>query len=320
MAIPPNVMLVLDKSGSMVANSWDHDGDAMTPTITRWNSLHNVATFILNGFDAQINFGATLFPSLAAQAVYGANACPVQAMPEVAVAPMSGMDILAAIPAATGEESLINGATPATAGINTALAHLQTLDPAIQRFIIFITDGAANCSADSMTSAEYMENYDTHLPEAVAAALTAEVPTFVVGIDIKDVETGVGNDGSPQANTYQKLNEVADAGGKARPGAEKFYNAANETELQMALQDIAGAVISCTIPLDPPPDMMQMNYVEITINNMVYTPVTDCATEDGFIYSNLPALDEITLCGAACDEFKAAMGILEAKYGCPPAG
>ena len=48
--------------------------------------------------------------------------------------------------------------------------------------------------------------------------------------------------------------------------------------------------------------------------------VTDCATEDGWVYSNPDGpYDAIILCGTACDALGAA-GTLDATFGCPPPG
>ncbi|HEY0133836.1 MAG TPA: hypothetical protein VGB85_07140, partial [Nannocystis sp.] len=89
--VTPNVMLVLDKSGSMVSmpsGYWDHDNDdpnddgvkdsdpnmmeAATPRITRWQSLHEVVEFIVGAFDNSMNLGMVLFPSTTAKADYSA--------------------------------------------------------------------------------------------------------------------------------------------------------------------------------------------------------------------------------------------------------
>ncbi|RMG93416.1 MAG: VWA domain-containing protein [Deltaproteobacteria bacterium] len=385
MAVPPNVILVLDKSGSMVANTWDHDQNPMTPDVTRWQSLHAVVTNIANNFDAAINLGMQLFPSLAAQNTYGAAACTVEATPEVPVQPMNGAAVLAAMPPANADSSIIKGGTPATAAIVAASDHLKTLDAQIPRAIILVTDGAANCGGT--TDQEKMELYDEQLPVVVGDLYQNDgIPTYVVGIDMKneivgcgtgsnvdncgecsnnpntvcdeDTDCGAGNtcepfvgkcsmttsdlcandmgcpmgetcspqpvgiDGSPLANPWKRLNDVAMAGGVPKNGGmdpEKFYNATNEAELQAALDAIAGAVISCTVPLDPPPEPIQENWTEIEVDGMVWPKVMDCATEDGWMFTQ-PDLSEIQLCGAACDAFKAAGGALDATYGCPPAG
>ena len=323
-AIPPNVMLVLDKSGSMVQNSWDADADPMTPDETRWLSLHNVVSFIVTTFDTEINFGANLFPSEAAIQSYSDLACLVDDTPEVPVMMMNAQGVLDGIPPADADGSDIAGATPATAGIQAALDHLKTLDPTVDRFMILVTDGAANCAAQyecpvGSSSCELFETYDTDLPAVVGSAFTDDsIPTFVVGIDIVDALQGEGVDGNPEANTFDELNIVAEAGGRARDGTEKFYNASNEIELQEALQEIAGQVVSCTIPLEPEP--VHPNFVEIVVGGDVIPRVDDCETEDGWVFVNPEGpYDSITLCGTACEALAEA-GELDANYGCPPPG
>ncbi|MCR9166171.1 MAG: VWA domain-containing protein [bacterium] len=324
-AVPPNVVLVLDKSGSMVFNSWDADNDPMTEEETRWRSLHDVVSFVVGSFEAEINFGAVLFPSTAAIEELGAGACIVNAEPEVPVASNNADGVLDGIPSA-GATSTIIGATPATAGIQTALTHLKTLDENIDRFMILITDGAANCGADADTTecpgpgCGLMEVYDGNLPTVVGDAFTVDgVPTFVIGIDILDDLVGEDpNDGQVAANTFTELNTVAEAGGRAREGDEKFFNATNEIELQDALSEIAGQVVSCTIPLSEEPT--DPDFVEIEIGGMLYERIEDCETEDGWTYLNPEGpFDAIQLCGAACDAL-ADSGELDATFGCPPPG
>lgn len=321
-AVPPNVVLVLDKSGSMLID-WDADGDPGTPDVTRWSSLFNVVESVVTTFDDEINFGAGLFPSNDATTQLGAGACAVESAVEVPVAPHNAAAILAGIPAASADD--LQGATPTTAGIQVALDHLQTLDPDVGRFLILVTDGAACCGANADTSmcpglgCGLLEQYDAQVAQVVANAYTElAIPTFVVGIDIIDELLGVGNDGVPEANTFAELNLVAIAGGKPRAGSEKFFNARNEDDLQAALSDIAGQVVSCTVPLAEPP--LDPEFVEIEIGGNPLARVEDCATEDGWMFADPDGpFDAIVLCGAACDAL-AQSGELQAIYGCPPPG
>ncbi|MBV1858933.1 MAG: VWA domain-containing protein [Nannocystaceae bacterium] len=324
-AVPPNVVLVLDKSGSMVQQEWDADNDPVTAEETRWRSLHDVVSFVVGTFESEINFGAVLFPSTSAIAELGAGACVVNAEPEVPVAATNAAGVLDGIPGA-GAVGTIIGATPATAGVQTAINHLNTLDENIDRFMILITDGAANCGAGADTGmcpglgCGLMEDYDTNLSSVVGDAFSNDgVPTFVIGIDILDQLLGEEpDDGQVGANTFTELNTVAEAGGRARDGDEKFFNATNEIELQDALAEIAGQVVSCTIPLSEAPT--DPDFVEIEIGGMTFERVEDCETDDGWVYSNPEGpYDAIELCNAACDAL-AESGELDATFGCPPPG
>ncbi len=322
-AVPPNVVLVLDKSGSMVQNSWDADSDPKTAEETRWRSLHDVVSFVVGTFEAEINFGAVLFPSTSAIAELDAGACFVNTTPEVPVAGLNAAEVLDGIPPANATTSTIVGATPATAGVQTALDHLKTLDESIDRFIILITDGAANCGAEADTSmcpgisCGLMVDYDLNLPLVVGDAFATDaIPTFVIGIDILDEE--VSEPGQVAVNTFTELNAVAEAGGRARDGSEKFFNATNELELQDALAEIAGQVVSCTIPLSEEPT--DPDFVEVEIGGMAFERVGDCESEDGWVYVNPKGpYDAIQLCNAACDAL-AESGELDATFGCPPPG
>ena len=336
----PRVMLVLDKSGSMVnaGGFWDADGDdadgdgfvdgdpnmtPATPKITRWNSLYSVVDFIVAGFESRMDFGAVLFPSIEATKDYDVRACPVNGEPEVPVGPDQGQTILDTIPAATDVSIL--GGTPAAQGITTALGGLPPAEMLPEgeedlRYIVLVTDGAANCAIDGVTTEELFETYDEHLPENVAAAREAGVPTFVVGIDISDVPSKVFDDGNPDAtNTYERLNELAELGGQPREGAEKFYNTVNQVELQAALMKISEVITSCTFGLNS--ELTKYQYVRELIVETGMTPleydtneVTDCAAESGWRFTDATR-SAIELCGDACTAYKAT-GKVDIVFDC----
>ncbi|MCY1061093.1 VWA domain-containing protein [Nannocystis sp. SCPEA4] len=338
--VTPNVMLVLDKSGSMVTPDkgyWDHDGDdanndmikdddpnmmePATPRITRWKSLYSVVDFITTTFENSMNLGAVLFPSKMAASAYNATACPVNMTPEVEIAPMNGQAILNAIPGADETDMTIKGGTPATKGVKAALGELGTIQDGQPQFIILVTDGAANCAEDAANNAELFEQYDDNLAAVVGDAFTnLNIPTYVVGIAIKDETSAMTNDGNPDnTNTFQKLNELADTGGRPRAGDTKFYDTQNQVELQMALEEISMQILSCTISLDPVPKYP--DYVEVSVNGMAYgnTQVANCdGSEDGWMFTS-PDMNEIILCGKACADFQMS-GVLDAQYRCPNSG
>ncbi|MCA9649852.1 MAG: VWA domain-containing protein [Myxococcales bacterium] len=307
---PTNVVLVLDKSYSMVDHSWDHDGDPGTEPVTRWNSLHGSVSFIVEEFDDGLNFGAVLFPAVDVPDNEWATACEVSPEPDAPVAPMGGEAVLAALP---GPEAMdLYGGTPASGGITTALDHLDTLDDGLPQALILVTDGAANCMEGTTNNAVFTL-YDEHLPELVAEAYGRGIPTFVVGIDIVD---GIAD--YPQDNPYERLNEVAIAGGYPRPGTEKFHNAQDEEQLRAAISQVTSQ-IGCTIPLEMPPELPDL--LSIVIDGQEIPWVDSCNGVDlGWSYVNPDGpYDEIELCGDACDSLH-QVGTLSAHYNCIPQG
>ena len=299
-------MLVLDKSGSMVAEPlgmWDHDNDPNTADVTRWSSLHQVVDAVATEFEGSINFGAQLFPGVDAIADYSEVACVINEDIDIAVATMNRAAILAGIPAA--DDITLRGGTPITAGITTALAHLKTLDPDVPRAILLVTDGAANCTADAESTALF-ENYDESVHDVVGDAFTVDgIPTYVVGVGIEDLTTEVKKDGNPHGvNTFTRLNELATDGGKPKTDPnEKFFNTVNQIELAAALDEIAFDTLTCIITLDSP--AFAPEQTAIAIDGMLIPKVADCGTENGWVYTHPDGpFDAIELCGTACGGLK----------------
>ncbi|MCA9700814.1 MAG: VWA domain-containing protein, partial [Myxococcales bacterium] len=311
--VVPNVMLVLDKSGSMLT-LWDHDADPNTAQITRWHSLHNVVEFMLNNFADLFELGAQLYPSTNATNQYNINACLVNDPPEVAVAPNNAIAVLLGIPVAGSQN--IRGGTPTSAGMSSAIDHLVGLNDSDPSAIILVTDGAANCRTDAPTEFDRFEVYDPNLlPMVTDAYDNLGIATYVIGIDISNELTMVVLDGEPDAiNPTVQLNEVAIAGGKPKGGDEDFYQAQNEIELMEAMQAIIDDAASCKVLLDPIPAFP--NLLEVVVDNVVVPKVMDCDNEDGWMYS-ADDFSELTLCGSWCAMSQDAE-VVKAEYYCDP--
>jgi hypothetical protein len=327
--VPPRVMLVVDASGSMVLaqNKWDHDLDDLTPDVTRWFSLHGVVDTVMTNFGAAMHSGLQRFPSAAAcdpHPCYNATSCTTETTPEVDSALDNGQAILAALPGADADDTEIEGGTPATKGIVSAINHLLDQPEDLPNYILLVTDGAANCNT-TLPFPDYIEFYDETLPITVEDAnMDLGITTFVVGIDIVDMLVGQNADGAPEANPYERLNDVALAGGAPKNGgmdAEKFFNATNQGELLLALEEILGEVTDCEIDLTMqeggPPDPIQIPFVSFESDGMLVPgPVDDCATEDGWTWVEVGLI--VTFCGTYCDDFKNGAASFDGTYGCPP--
>ena len=348
---PPPVMLVLDKSGSMVNNAWDHDGDPGTADETRWATLYTVTDFILTNFESSIKFGLQLFPSTAATTSCANDpacpACDVAATPEVPIAIDNRAAILAAMPAMSADSDSVAGATPAAGGMVNAKA---ALDDAVANgdtgpAIVLITDGAANCGLqwanepcefpgdDTSASCELMDYFDDQLEPLIAGYYAngdpGSVPTYVVGIDIQDVVSDPNSEYNfsvDNTNVFTELNAIAEAGGVPQMGgSSSFYNATNEAELQAALSLIAGELTSCIIELDPQPEVGQIPFVEFFMGGstepLAKLDITeaecDAGLEDGWIWVEEGV--SVMFCGTACDTLKMTLEV-EGIYGCEPIG
>jgi hypothetical protein len=213
----------------------------------------------------------------------------------------------------------MKGGTPATKGLKLAINELVAAPADQPKFMIFVTDGAANCQENAPDTTTLFEVYDDKVATTVADALAMGIKTYVVGIDISQEVSGAAKDGNPDnTNTYEKLNLVADAGGVPRPGDEKFYNTTNQNELQAALDMISMQILSCTIDLNPLPKYPK----NVEVSPYGNVQVMDCMTEDGWHY--LPQVNpddplQVELCGKACSDFQMT-GKLDIQYRCPISG
>jgi len=319
--VAPSVMLVLDKSGSMVNDPngyWDHDLDPETPEVTRWNSLFTAVDLTVHQFDNALNLGVVLFPAITATASYDEMACVVAAEPAAPLAAMNAATIVESLPGPLTDATMMAGGSPATRGLRVAITALADA-PAGPRFMILVTDGAANCQEDPPDELARFEAYDENLEPTAAAAAAMGIKTYVVGIAISQTVSDATKDGVPDStNTYEKLNQLALAGGVPRPGAEKFFNTTDQAGLQAALDTIAREVLGCRLTLTPPP-----KYPE-SVEVMPYgaAQVADCSSEDGWMFAPMVGgsdLAQIVLCGEACADYQSS-GKVDLQYRCPGAG
>jgi hypothetical protein len=330
---PARVMLVLDKSGSMLTK-WDHDNLESTLDQSRWVSLLSVVQSITTQFDDSIDFGAQIYPSADAKAVWSTEACLVEESPEVPLAPHNGSTIMATL--RSFDAAMIKGGTPTTEGMKSAIAHLDHLKMNTgETSIVLITDGSANCDQSSEACADdgesqaclddMFEAYDENLEPSVADAFSNHgYATYVVGIDIAN--EFIDKPGNPKVNPYQALNDLAIAGGKPRANPyERFYNATNEDELQSALHAIAAEIRTCVVALSAPPNMPPApNQVEFVSFRLVGEEVpflrgaTSCTGHHGWRWTDPSGpYESIEVCGSWCDILKMEAKI-DGVYRCEP--
>lgn len=261
-AVPPNVLILLDRSGSM-------DGDINGTS--KYEIAQTAITNLLSTYGATVRFGLSVYPR--------DNNCGAGNI-NVDVGPGTATDINTAIGANTPN----NGLTPIGDTLDALATYTPLQDTTRENYVLLITDGSETCDGDG---------------EAAVTALrgqTPEVQTFVVGF-------GSGIDAGA-------LNDMAQAGGTALAGGPPFYYQADDAvSLNMALDAIGGAVLSCTYVLDQVPESADF---------FVYfddVPISE-SMSDGWSYD--PDSNTVTFTGAACDSLRAGdVSDLVIVHNCP---
>jgi hypothetical protein len=278
---PPDLLIVLDRSGSMSAPP-----PVFPPIFTpKWNIMRDGLHTVTVAKDQQIKFGLLEFPS--------DDNCAADATPEVPIMLGSSGPIASYF---AGRSP--NGNTPAHIGLSSALAYFNSIPVnSAGRYVLFATDGLPNCSGGDPNTAS-----NTETIAAVTALAGAGIPTYVLGF-------GTSILGDPTV-----LNDAAVAGGKPRPGATKYYEANNANDLNQALNAIAGGVIlpSCSYQLSSLPPIP--DDVTVTVNG-VAVPRSTMHT-DGWDY--YPDAMTITFFGSYCTQIMSgAITDVSFVYGCP---
>jgi len=240
---PPEVYLVLDRSGSMIEQG-------STPSQTRWQEMNAAVSLVLNEYEDSIRFGVLTYPS--------DNLCRISG-PQVPVGLFHSSAIKHHL-----EQALPAGGTPTAAALNNAAQSLQDLgDQASAKFIVLATDGGPNCNHSLSAKPQCVCTHAasdyccTSFPLACYAGHTCLDEENVLAVlkrlneQLNIFTFVIGLDGTSEYKTL--LNQMAKAGGVPRSGEVSYIPAANKAELMDALQAIAVKVVSCEISFGQTP-------------------------------------------------------------------
>jgi hypothetical protein len=210
---PADVLLVLDRSGSMEYSVLsDSNCTGVAGCTTRWSALTWAVNATLTDTAVSINWGLKLFSSL------GNAACGVNSGVEVPVGASSGLVIttqIANVPP--------SGNTPTAQAIAAATAYLQTVTDHNTKSILLATDGEPNCGESGATTSNVVATV-----AAISAAKNAGFQVYVIGIG-----PSVGN-----------LDSFAIAGGTTH-----YYSATSQQDLASAFESIGQGAAACTFSL-----------------------------------------------------------------------
>jgi hypothetical protein len=299
MPVPPDILIVQDKSGSMANNDSDKGCTGGCGTSSKWSQVSAALTTVVTSTDTNINWGLKFFSD---DGTCGASADPV-----VTVGAGNGSAVSMAISKASP-----GGNTPTRDAITTGAAYMATLTDTNPKYLLLATDGLPNCPVGcaGMTGKLPSTCTNTDNPSedmaaemAVSAAVAQGFKVFVIGI---------GNVSTAQAT----LNQLAVNGGVPQTGGTTSYYAATDpTALENALNAIVGQVASCTISLASAP--AGFNNVAISADTAAGTPIEiPQDPTNGWSYG--PGMQSVNLNGTSCDSLKnGTYSNFQFYYACP---
>jgi hypothetical protein len=220
-AVPPNILITLDRSGSMEERVGGFGSDS------KWEVALDAVDTLLAQYGDQITFGLYLFPGSDQDCDQGG-----QCQPGV-------MAVDVGSPASDITSYLANAGTcrfgtPIKAALDDIADYAGLEDPSKSNYVLLITDGEDNCGSR-----------DPEVEVALLRQESPEIQTYVVGF-------GGGVDPS-------QLNAMADEGGNALSGNTRYYQADDAAQLDQALATIGGDVLGCDYAIPsavPDPDQL----------------------------------------------------------------
>src|SRR5450432_1266793 len=166
-ALPPDHLIVLDRSGSMNqdASGMMCRGAACAGT-SKWDQMTAAINQVVAMTETTVNWGIKFFGN--------DNSCGVVDGATVPPAPSNAMAIATAIADPVNKPG---SNTPTAAGELSAGTYLATLTDPNPKFILMATDGQPNCAGGVANTTDDMATIT-----AVGTVKTMGYPTFVIGI------------------------------------------------------------------------------------------------------------------------------------------
>ena len=278
MNLPPDVLIVLDRSGSM--NDDLNDQPCGAGCTSKWTTAVQTLSSYLPTVTT-VNWGLKLF------ATDRGGTCSVNAGAEVAPAANNATAIINRLNMTTAGSS-----TPTTAAMKAASAYLKTVNDGNPKFILLATDGiptcgTAACAAGVNTGGGSMNQCDD--ANAIAAVKTVHdtdgIPTFVLGI---------GTANSPGDST---LSQMAVNGGFPRNDTPQYYPIGSADDLTQAFMSITQTVGQCFFSVTPALTSTQ------TVGGVTYDGGSIPAdARNGY---TVVGKNGVQLNGQSCDDFMA---------------
>jgi hypothetical protein len=292
-AVPPNLLILLDRSGSM-------NGDVPDTDLNRWEVAKLAIEQVTTSFDDKIRFGLGTYSACVGNGCSaGTVVVPIADQNAGAINGFLATTVGAGSNDGQGVDNdglieyLCDSGDPETSTGKSLQA--QVGNPTLQDLerdnaILLITDGAE--------SGECIDDGNDG-PTAAGNLFGQSTPVKVFAVGFGGANLG-------------EIDDIAEAG-----GTMTGYLADQADELDLALEQIANAVATCTFELDQvPPDA---NEIFVFFDKDPAGVPSD--PNNGWTYD--PMTNTVTFHGAACDAIKGGTVVdIDIVYGCnePPIG
>lgn len=270
----PEVMLVLDRSGSMSTSL----GSA-----SRWSTLVNALEVALPPINDSMELGLSVFPA----ASTSGQECGVDEVPVLWPATGQVSTLLSKIRSTT-----LVGGTPTALAVDAAASALTSEKP---RAMVLATDGLPNCNTalnpgscacPSGTACAVSSRCidDARTLERLSAHAEEGIPTWIIGIGTDVMSTNL-------------LDAMAIAGGRPSTGAHRYAAATSPAELQAAFVAIREELSACVFTAPSVPD--STGTLQLTLDGVIVPQ--DASGTSGWTWS-AQARGELVLRGAWCQK------------------
>jgi hypothetical protein len=277
--VPPNVFLLVDRSGSMS----DSFGGAAVGT--KWDAAQTALTALLTGSAGKASWGLSLFPPNPSVNTCGKAAIDVPLMMGDESTIMGKINALTNTMIASPR-----GSTPTADALKTVRDSANLAASDRNNYVVLVTDGIPACNSPSDVGPVIDDLYNR----------VPSVKTFVVGI------------GADTASNPTLLNQWAEKGHTARPAPAptEYYQANDASGLTGAFDAIIGAAASCTYKLMTPPADPTLVVGQLDGMSLPSDPV------NGFTYDMNS--NAVIFHGTACDNITSGKVMkVNVEYGCP---
>jgi hypothetical protein len=276
---PVHLVILMDRSGSMVGADIGEDLQAV-----KWDPLVTALKgFFTDPTSSGLSASMIMFP---AESGFGnTTACAVEdyATAGVATTPLPSPAFGAALDMTTPPNGFGTPTYPALAGAIAYARAQEALTPDQKLVILMVTDGVPDECDDEGNTIE--------AAAAEAAAVAAEIPTYVIGV----------------GDSLDNLNAIAEAGGTSAAILVSIDDPAKtQADITTAINQIRGKEIACNISLPVPTGGDMIDPFKVNVSFTPSTGVPEVLTYDqscaagGWRYDDPVNPTAIVLCETTC--------------------